>query len=111
MNQTIRNAAQLQELISVDKGVLVYFYNAFCAPCITLRPKVEALLEAEFPLMNLVFINSMIYPELAAEFGIYTSPSLLVFFEGKEIVRESKFVSVEALQEKIERCYPMVYGI
>ncbi|MEI6750696.1 MAG: thioredoxin family protein [Bacteroidales bacterium] len=110
MNQTIRNTEQLQELISTNKGVLVYFYNSMCAPCLSLRPKVESLMDSSFPQMKLVFINAILYPELPAEFEIYTSPSLIVFFEGKEVIREGKYVSIEAFQEKIERSYSLVFS-
>jgi thioredoxin 1 len=110
MNQTIRNTTQLQELISAKKGLLVYFYNSMCAPCLMLRPKVELLMESSFPLMELTFINAMLYPELPAEFEIFTSPSMVVFFEGKEVIREGKYVSIDAMKEKIERYYEMVFG-
>jgi thioredoxin 1 len=110
MNQTIQNSAQLQELINSHKSALLYFYNDNCAPCLSLRPKIEALLNAEFPLMMLAYINAMVSPELSAEFGIFASPSLIVFFEGEETMRESKYVSLEALQQKIERYYTMIFG-
>lgn len=109
MNQNIRSTAQLRGLISTHKGILVYFYNDNCPPCLVLRPKIESLMESSFPLMKLVFINAMLYPELPAEFEIFTSPSTIVFFEGKEVVRESKYVSIEAFQEKIARYYEIVY--
>lgn len=109
MNQTVQRTAQLQELINTNKGVLVYFYNDNCAPCISLRPKVQAMVDEDFPLLQLVFIDLMKYPGLPARFGVFSSPSLLVFFEGKEFIRESKYVSMEALQDKIERYYVMVF--
>jgi len=101
----------MKELIGANKGVMVYFYSSFCAPCISLRPKVESMMDSDFPQMKLAFINAMIYPELSAEYGVFTSPSLLVYFEGKETLRESKYVSVEALQQKMNRYYEMVFEI
>ena len=111
MNPVIRNTEQFQELINADKGVMVYFYSNFCAPCLILRPKVETMMETVFPLMKIVFINALFYPELAAEYGVFSSPSLLVYFEGKETIRESKNVSLNELQQKIERYYAMVFEI
>jgi thioredoxin-like negative regulator of GroEL len=110
MNPIIQNTVQMHEIISANKGVLVYFYNSMCAPCLILRPKVEELMDTSFPLVKMVFINAVVYPELPAEFEIFTSPSMLVFFEGKEVIREGKHVSVDAFQEKIERYYTMVFG-
>ena len=111
MNKFSHGKAELQKMISVNKGVLVYFYNDNCAPCITLRPKVQAMVNDVFPLLHLEFIDSIKCPDLPVTFGVFSSPSILVFFEGKEFLRESKFVSIEALQEKIKRYYVMVFGI
>jgi thiol-disulfide isomerase/thioredoxin len=110
MNQTIRSKEQLVEFVSGNKGVMVYFYSNFCAPCQSLRPKVDLLVQTRFPLMKLVFIDAMLYPELAADYAVFTSPSLLVFFEGKEAIRESKYVSVEDIENKMERYYKLVFG-
>jgi thioredoxin-like negative regulator of GroEL len=90
-------------------AVLLYFYNDNCAPCVALRPKVNALLEQEFPLMKVVYMNAQQQPELAGAFGIFSSPTLLVLFEGKEVARESKYVSVESLREKISRYYTLLF--
>ncbi|HEX7411507.1 MAG TPA: thioredoxin family protein [Bacteroidales bacterium] len=111
MKDSIRNTAQLNELIAASKGLILYFYSDDCAPCISLRPKVKAMVDEFFPLLQLEFIDSMKYPELPAVLAVFSSPSLLVFFEGKEFVRESKYVSIESLQEKIERYYAMVFGV
>ena len=111
MNNTIGNTARMNNLIAERKGLMLYFYSDECAPCISLRPKVKALVEADFPLLQLEFIDSVKCPELPAAFGVFSSPSLLVFFEGKEFLRESKYVSIEDLREKIGRYYTMVFGI
>lgn len=111
MNEPVNNIEKLSDLIASTKGLILYFYNDNCSPCVSLRPKVQAMVEGFFPLIHLEFINSMKNPEQPAAYGIFSSPAILVFFEGKEFVRESKYVSLEDLQEKIERYYAMVFGI
>ncbi len=59
--------------------------------------------------MKLVFVNSAVNPEIPAQFGIFSSPTLLVYFEGKEYQRLSKYVSISQLEETIERPYSMVF--
>jgi thioredoxin 1 len=111
MNIPIHDSASLSLVIASNKGLILYFYNDSCAPCISLRPKVQTLVDNVFPMLHLEFINSLEYPELPVAHGIFSSPAILVFFEGKEFIRESKYVSIEDLQEKIERYYAMVFGI
>ena len=52
--ETTLNAATVSQLISEEVGVLLYFYNDDCAPCISLRPKVEELMQKRFPKMKVL---------------------------------------------------------
>ena len=91
-------------------NIAIYFYNDSCAPCVALRPKVQELFSDKFPKLPLVFINATLHPMLTAQYQIFASPTLLVFFDGKEYVRESKYISISELQQKVARIYEMVYG-
>jgi hypothetical protein len=51
----------------------------------------------------------MQHPELAGEFHVFANPTLLVFFEGKEYIRKSKYVSIPELQSEIGRLYGMIF--
>lgn len=92
-----------------NQALLLYFFNNQCAPCLSLRPKVEQLLHDEFPLMKLVMIDSSARPEANAHFGVFANPTLLVYFEGNEFFRLSKYVSVQQLQETINRPYNLLF--
>ena len=95
--------------IEKENAVLLYFYNDDCAPCITLRPKVEQLITNSFPKMKLIFINSKSDLLIPATFQVYANPTLLLFFEGKEYQRFSKFVSMTELENTIRRYYSLLF--
>ena len=99
----------IEKLIKGKAAVLLYFYNDNCAPCLILRPKVQDLVRTEFPKMEFRLINAELYPATAAHYGVFTSPTLLVLFEGKEYIRESKNISISELHNKIERIYRMIF--
>jgi thioredoxin 1 len=99
---------ELQSHINDQAAILVYFYNDNCAPCLSLRPKVIELIEKEFPKLKLVFVNS-INRELPINYGVYDNPTLLVFFDRKEYIRESKYVAMPQLQKGIERYYKLMF--
>ena len=107
MNE-INSVFDLKLEIENNPAVLVYFYNESCAPCISLRPKVIEMAHENFPKMTLIFINS-IYMEITSVFGIYENPTLLVFFENKEYIRASKYISISQLQQNIDRYYSLVF--
>lgn len=100
---------QAEELLKEESAALIYFYGDACAPCVSLRPKVIELVEKTFPKMKLAFVNSANYPLLAAHFNVFSNPTLLIFFEGKEYNRLSKYVSISQLEEIIDRPYRMVF--
>ena len=110
MLRNIETAEELRQLAITSANVLVYFYNDGCAPCISLRPKVEQLMLENFPKMDLVYVNGAGFPELVAEFQAFSFPVLIIFFEGKEFRRYSKYVSISELSETIGRIYNIFYG-
>jgi thiol-disulfide isomerase/thioredoxin len=100
---------EIESLIADNTAVMLYFYNDNCAPCKILRPKVQELIQVDFPNIEFRLINAEQFPATSAQYGVFASPTLLVFFEGKEYIRESKNISISELHDKIERIYNMVF--
>ena len=100
---------ELNELLHNEKGVLLYFYNDHCAPCLSLRPKVINLINTNFPKITLAFVNSEKYPDIPAYYGIFSNPALLLFIEGREYLRKSKYISERELRGNIDRLYSMAF--
>ena len=92
--QMITTKEELIQLVKESPALAIYFFNDNCAPCISLRPKVA---------------ESLAFPEIPASFNVFSNPALLVFFEGKEYIRKSKYMSIPELHSEIERIYKMVF--
>ncbi len=101
--------SKIQDEIKSSQALLLYYYSDRCAPCVSLRPKVQALITDDFPEIKTLFINSDLYPEITAHFGIFSNPTILLFFEGREFQRWSKYVSIAQISEAIERPYSMLF--
>ena len=110
MENEIQSLAELQSLSENEKGLLIYFYSDRCAPCVSLRPKVAGMIADDFTEMKMVFVNSEKKPELPAHFGVFANPSIIVFFEGREFRRYSKYISINELGSDIDRVYQMVFA-
>lgn len=114
LNQTTMSIEiSLQNIINEatnNQATLLYFFSNQCAPCISLRPKVEELILNDFPSMTIHLIDSEKYTDIAASFGVFSFPTIIIFFEAKELKRYSKYVSVMQLSEAIERPYKMLFG-
>ena len=105
----ISNLDELIQIVNQQTAVIVYFYNDDCPPCISLRPKVENLIKSTFPKMKLIWVNSKMHPEIPANYNVFANPTMLVFFEGKEFRRFSKYVSISELEQAIDRYYKLVF--
>ncbi len=110
MRQETRDIEQLQKIIKSEDAVMLYFYNDDCPPCLSLRPKVESLLDESFPEMSMIYVNSKNHPEIPASYGVFANPTLMIFFDGKEFKRFSKYISTSELHQAIERYYNIIFA-
>ena len=102
---------QVDDLVNNHPAILLYFYSDNCAPCLSLRPKVVELVCDQFPKIKVVFIDSAAHPEIPAKFGAFAMPTLVLFFEGKEYSRKSKYMAIPQLAEAISRPYKMLFEV
>lgn len=69
------------EVLDVSDTVLVDFWASWCGPCRMLSPIVDEV-AAKHPELKVGKVNVDDEQELAAQFGIMTIPTLLVFKNG-----------------------------
>lgn len=100
----------IRSIIASHPAVMLYFYNDQCQPCMSLRPKVEALLKEEFEKFRLVYINGFEHPQVSASFMVFSHPTLIIFLDGNEYIRESQYVSIAQLERAIRRPYELLFA-
>jgi len=62
-----------------------------------------------FPKMKMVFIESDKLPGLAAQNGVFTAPTIVIFFAGRETMRKSRAFGVDELRSEIQRPYSLMF--
>lgn len=67
-----------------EKTVLLDFYADWCGPCRMVSPVVDQIAE-ERPDIAVGKVNVDEQPELAAQFGVMSIPTLLVFKDGQAV--------------------------
>ena len=71
------------EVLRSDKPVLLDFYADWCGPCKMLSPILHELAEEKSGALKVGKVNVDEQPDLAAEFGVMSIPTLLVFRDGR----------------------------
>ena len=73
-----------EEVIRSDRPVLLDFWAPWCGPCRMVSPIVDEI-AGERPDIAVGKVNVDEQPELAAQFGVMSIPTLLVFKGGQAV--------------------------
>jgi thiol-disulfide isomerase/thioredoxin len=109
MMKTIQSISEFDMILAENDAVLAYFSTETCSVCHVLKPKVIEMVTESFPKMKMVFIESDQHPALAAQNRVFTAPTVIVFFAGRETIRKSRALGVDELRYEIERPYSMMF--
>ncbi len=105
----IISTVEFENYLVKEPIVLTYFSHSKCNVCKVLKPKLSAAIKEHFPKIKQLYINIEKHPELTGQQQVFTIPTVLVFFEGKESIRKSRSFGIGELMQELERPYSMLF--
>ena len=99
---TITKENFAQEVLQSEKPVLLDFWASWCGPCRMLSPIVDEVAEERTD-VKVGKVNVDEQPDLAAEFGVMSIPTLIVFKNGEEVDRSVGALPKARLQALLEK--------
>ncbi|MFD3261230.1 thioredoxin domain-containing protein [Paenibacillus lentus] len=100
--QRLHQLNEIKQAIQEHALVLLLIKTSQCGVCESIQAKAASLLESHAAVRGIyVFMEDA--PDTAAEYLALAAPTLLLFFQGKEVYRESRFVRFEELEQVLYR--------
>ena len=99
LNESIFEA----EVKNAAETVLVDFWASWCGPCKMVGPALEEIAEVLAGRLKVCKVNVDDNQKLAADFGVMSIPTLIIFKNGEEKGRITGALGKSELMEKIEK--------
>jgi thioredoxin 1 len=109
VNDNAYTEASLASLIASEAALAVYFSADTCQVCKSLYPRIAQMMQTEYPRFRLLHINLVQHTGLAAQMGVLSVPTLVVYLDHHEVQRYVRQLSVEALRRDLQRPYRLLF--
>ena len=109
VNDSINTFSEFQSILLVHKAVCFYLSTPECSVCKVLKPKVIEMIKNNFPGLKFHYVDLTKAKEISGQLSVFSVPTILVYFEGKETIRVSRNIHLEELREKIDRYYKLIF--
>lgn len=104
----MQSIEEIKNIINENLAVMLYFSAPSCNVCHALKPKLVDAIENNFKEFKILSIDTSLDQEIAADFGVFTIPTVLIFLDSKEFLRKSRHMSVDEVVREIERPYQIM---
>ena len=98
----------IQHFLQTNDASVLYFSAPGCNVCHALKPKLFDALESACPTMTFESIDISISQDIAAYFNVFSIPTILIFFQGKEFLRKTRNMSVMEVVDTVKRPYKIM---
>lgn len=87
----------------------MYFSNDTCNVCKILKPQLIEMLKDNYPKISFYYVDMSLTPEISAQTGVFSIPTIIVYLDGNETIRKSRHIGVAELAQSIERPYKLIF--
>lgn len=94
--------------IKKEESFLIYFSAKNCGICTTVWPKIASLFEGKFSKIKIFKVDTQKYQDINTQYGIFTNPSIIIFINGKEVLRQARIINLKDIETKISRIYKYI---
>lgn len=108
---TVTDATFSDEVLNADLPVLVGFWAPWCAPCNTLPPMLQELIDDYFGKVKVMQLKVDENPEMTEEYRISSIPTLILFENGRMVGKRTSADTKEDVAEWLDRHIDIPVGL
>ena len=101
------NKKDLDDVVLSGEFSLFYLSKTKCGVCSSLKPKIINIAN-KYNNLKQYYINLENDKTIAGQYSIFTVPAVLVYAEGKEVIREARYMSINEVEAKISRISTLI---
>ena len=102
----IDNEKEFKEFCN-EKGIrLAYLSTNTCCACSVLKPKIEELIK-KYHNAKIIEVQADKSVDIVSQLSIFMFTAIILYIDGKEILREAKYISVVELEKVIDRYFEL----
>ena len=91
---------RVEDIAMKERVAIFLFGSATCGPCVSVKKKLQ-LYSKEHKDVPIYYVSTDKFQRMAAQMDIFSIPTILVYVEGKLLVRESQVFSLTEILEKV----------
>jgi len=104
----VQSVENIEKSIKENLAVMVYFSAPTCNVCHALKPKLLEAIDENFKEFVIEDVDISLGEDIAPHFGVFTIPTVLIFLDGQEFMRKSRYMSVREIICDLHRPYNMI---
>ncbi|UNK21212.1 thioredoxin [Paenibacillus sp. N3/727] len=98
----MKSLNEINQVIENEPLVLLIIKTGQCGVCESVEAKVSLMLESR-PSVNGIYVYMEDAPDVASAYLALTAPTLLLFYEEKEVYRIARFVRFDELDHVLSQ--------
>lgn len=107
-----KEAESLEELnkhVSENDLAFLFLYGQNCSVCHAVLPQIKPIVE-RYPEIETLQADVEKIPEISGKFTVFTIPVVLLFVDGREVMRFARFIEKNKLEEQLEKITSALKG-
>lgn len=103
----LKDKTEFKRMVKNSHILFVQIGTETCVPCIAIKHKINEWIGLHKN-VSAIYVPIEKFPDLAAEVGIFTVPTIIVYVEGKITIKESGYFGTEDIFFKTEKYMNMI---